>query len=211
MVINMKKSVKVREMILPNKRINFFAMSIIILGIISGSIFLVMLSKVDKDNIILQVTNFFMNVSKNNIDSGQALKNSLIINYIFIFTIWVLGFSVIGIVVNIFLTYLKGFLVGFTISSIFLTYKYKGFLAVIMYVFPSQVINSLVVAILLIYSIMFTNNLFRIIVSKKGNNRLMLKKYCVILVFSIILSFVSSLFEVFVFPYLLKIIINIYV
>lgn len=211
MVINMKKSVKVREMILPNKRINFFAMSIIILGIISGSIFLVMLSKVDKDNIILQVTNFFMNVSKNNIDSGQALKNSLIINYIFIFTIWVLGFSVIGIVVNIFLTYLKGFLVGFTISSIFLTYKYKGFLAVIMYVFPSQVINSLVVAILLIYSIMFTNNLFRIIVSKKGNNRLMLKKYCVILVFSIILSFVSSLFEVFVFPYLLKIIVNIYV
>ena len=169
-----------------------------------------MLSKVDKDNIILQVTNFFVNVSKNNIDKGQALKNSLIINYIFVFSIWVLGFSVIGIIVNIFLTYLKGFLVGFTVSSIFLTYKYKGFLAGLIYVFPSQVINILVIVVLSIYSIMFTNNLIRIIVSKSGNNRLMLKKYCVILVFSIIFSFISSLFEVYVFPYLLKIIINIY-
>lgn len=210
MVINMKKSARLREIVLPNKRINFFVMSIIILGIISGSIFLMMLSKADKDNIILQVTNFFVNVSKNNIDKGQALKNSLIINYIFVFSIWVLGFSVIGIIVNIFFTYLKGFLVGFTVSSIFLTYKYKGFLAGLIYVFPSQVINILVIVVLSIYSIMFTNNLIRIIVSKSGNNRLMFKKYCVILVFSIIFSFISSLFEVYVFPYLLKIIINIY-
>ena len=206
----MKKSARLREIVLPNKRINFFVMSIIILGIISGSIFLMMLSKADKDNIILQVTNFFVNVSKNNIDKGQALKNSVIINYIFVFSIWVLGFSVIGIIINIFLTYLKGFLVGFTVSSIFLTYKYKGFLAGLIYVFPSQVINILVIAVLIIYSIMFTNNLIRIIVSKSGNNRLMFKKYCVILVFSIIFSFISSLFEVYVFPYLLKIIINIY-
>ena len=39
----------------------------------------------------------------------------------------------------------------------------------------------------------------------------MLKKYTIILIFSIILSFISSLAEVYLFPNILKIIISLYV
>ena len=169
------------------------------------------LSKTDKNNAIKQISNFFEKVSKNEINSGQALKNSLMINYIFVATIWLLGFSIIGVIINILITYIKGFLVGFSVTAIFVTYGIKGFLANLIYVFPSQLINMLVIITVAIYSIMLTHNLIKIIVSKKGNNRLMLKKYFIILMFCIIISFISSLIESYIFPTLLKIIIKLYI
>lgn len=207
-----KKRTKLSDIILPSKKINFFVVTILILGLISGSIFLMTLNDTDKNSSILQIQTFFNNINNNNIDNGLALKNSLIINYIFVALIWGLGLSIIGIIINIFLTYIKGFIVGFSISSIILTYGYKGILASILYIFPMQVFNVLTVIVLTIYSIMFSQNLLAIIVNKrKNNNRTMLKRYFIILVFSIIVSFISSVLEVYLFPNLLKIIIGLYI
>ena len=168
-------------------------------------------TETDKTSVITQIQAFFKNISNNSINNGLALRNSLIINYLFVGTIWILGLSMIGIIANIFLTYIKGFLVGFSISSIFLTYGYKGILAALLYTFPSQILNIIVVSILSIYSIMFAKNLLQIIISKQNNNRLMLKKYTVILMLCIILSFISSLLEVYVFPNILKLVIKYYI
>ena len=207
-----KNKIKLSDLILPNKKINFFIITIMILGIISGSIFLMISNEIDKTSVITQIENFFTNISTNSIDNGLAFKNSLIINYLFVGVIWILGLSMIGVIINIFLTYIKGFLVGFSISSIFLTYKSKGILAVLLYTFPIQIINIFVVILLSIYSIMFSKNLLEIITSKKiTNNRLMLKKYIVILMICIILSFIASLLEVYVFPNLLKLVVKYYI
>ena len=207
-----KKRTKLSDIILPNKKINFFVIIILTLGIISGSIFLITLNSTDKSNTILQIQSFFSNISNNSINNGQAMRNSLIINYVFIGVIWVLGLSIIGVLFNIFLTYIKGFIVGFSVSSIIVTYGYKGILASLLYVFPCQVFNVMVIGVLTIYSIMFSGNLLKIIVSKKNtNNRIIFKRYVVILVFSIIISFISSVLEVYLFPNLLKIIISLYV
>lgn len=208
---NSKNKTKLSDLILPNKKINFFIITIMILGIISGSIFLMISNETDKTSVITQIETFFKNISNNSIDNGLAFKNSLIINYLFVGSIWILGLSMIGIIINIFLTYIKGFLVGFSISSIFLTYKSKGILACLLYTFPTQIINIIVVSLLSIYSIMFSKNLLEIITSKKNNNRLMLKKYIVILMLCIILSFISSLLEVYVFPKLLKLVVKYYI
>ena len=117
-----------------------------------------------------------------------------------------------GVVVNIFLTYIKGFVVGFSVSSIILSYGSKGALAALLYVFPSQLFNCLVVIVLTIYSIMFSYNLLGIIVNKKKtNNRVMIKRYVVILLFCIVISFLSSVMEVYLFPNLLKVIISLYI
>ena len=207
---NTKKNIKLIDLVLPNKKINFFIITIIFLGVISGSIFLMMSSESDKVNVITQIETFFKNISTNSIDNGLALKNSLIINYLFVGIIWLLGLSMIGVIVNIFLTYIKGFLVGFSIASIFLTYGYKGILITLTYVFPSQILNIIIVSVLSIYSIMFTKNLLQIIISKH-NNRLIIKKYTVILIMCIISSFVSSLLEVYLFPNLLKLVVKYYI
>ena len=200
-----------KDLILPNKKINLFIITVLILGIISGSVFLTVSNETDKSSVITQIETFMKNIDTNAIDNGLALKNSLIINYLFVGTIWILGLSMVGILVNIFLTYIKGFLVGFSISSIFLTYGYKGILASLLYTFPMQIINIIVVSVLSIYSIMFAKNLLQIILSKKDtNNRLMLKKYTVILMMCIVLSFISSLLEVYVFPNILKLVVKYY-
>ena len=206
-----KKKTKLSNIILPSKKINYFVITILLFGVISGSIFLIVLNDTDKSNAILQIETFISNIDGNKIDNGLALKNSLIINYIFVGLIWGLGLSIIGVIFNIFLTYIKGFIIGFSISSIFLTYKYKGILMGLLYIFPHQIINIMVVCILTIYSIMFSHNLLTIIVSKSvKKNRLMLKKYVIILVFSVIASFISSILEIYMFPNLLKVIISLY-
>ena len=206
-----KKKTKLSNIILPSKKINYFVITILLFGIISGSIFLIVLNDTDKSNAILQIETFISNIDSNKIDNGLALKNSLIINYIFVGLIWGLGLSIIGVIFNIFLTYIKGFIIGFSISSIFLTYKYKGILMGLLYIFPHQIINIMVVCILSIYSIMFSHNLLTIIVSKNSKkNRSMLKKYVIILIFGVIASFISSILEVYMFPNLLKVIISLY-
>ena len=206
-----KKKTKLTNIILPSKKINYFVITILLFGVISGSIFLIVLNDTDKSNAILQIETFISNIDGNKIDNGLALKNSLIINYIFVGLIWGLGLSIIGVIFNIFLTYIKGFIIGFSISSIFLTYKYKGILMGLLYIFPHQIINIIVVCILTIYSIMFSHNLLTIIVSKNvKKNRSMLKKYVIILIFSVIASFISSILEIYMFPNLLKVIISLY-
>lgn len=206
-----KKKTKLSNIILPSKKINYFVITILLFGVISGSIFLIVLNDTDKSNAILQIETFISNIDGNKIDNGLALKNSLIINYIFVGLIWGLGLSIIGVIFNIFLTYIKGFIIGFSISSIFLTYKYKGILMGLLYIFPHQIINIIVVCILTIYSIMFSHNLLTIIVSKNvKKNRSMLKKYVIILIFSVIASFISSILEIYMFPNLLKVIISLY-
>lgn len=206
-----KKEPKLRDLVFPNKKINFFVTTIMILGILSGAIFLMLSNETDKSSVITQIQTFFQNIQNGSIDNGLALRNSLIINYIFLGSIWILGLSIIGVLANIFLTYIKGFLVGFSLSSIFLTYQTKGIIAGLLYTFPTQILNIIVVITLSIYSIMFASNLLKIITSKQGNNQTMLKKYIVILMGCIIISFISSLLEVYLFPNLLKLIISIYV
>lgn len=206
---NNSNKVKLIDIILPNKRINFFIITVLILGIISGSLFLMMTTDADKSSVINQIGSFFSNISTDSVDSGLAFKNSLIINYLFVFIIWSLGLSMIGVVINLFLTFLKGFLVGFSVGALFLTYSYKGVLASVLYVFLSQIFNIVVVVVLTIYSVMFSLNLFKII-TKGGNNRLMLKRYIVILMFCIIISFISSILEVYLFPSILKLVVKYY-
>ena len=102
--------------ILPNKKINFFVMFIILLGIISGTIFLLTLSETDNELVINQITNFLVNINNNNINNFTAFKNCIVENLIFVVVMWALGLSVIGIIFNIFVLYLKGFMLGFTLS-----------------------------------------------------------------------------------------------
>ena len=202
---------KISDIILPNKSINYFVMTVMMFGMISGSIFLMMLSKSDKGLVTEQIGNFFEKVSNGSIQYGLALKNSLIFNYLFVFIIWGLGLSMIGLIVNIFITYIKGFLVGFSVSSIFLTYGFKGIPASIIYVFPSQVFSIIVVSVLSIYSIMFSFSLLRVIFSKRGNHKVMIKRYLIILMMAIVVCFISSLLEVYAFPNILKLFVKIYI
>lgn len=200
-------------LILPNKKVNLFVIFIIVLGIISGCLFLVVLNENDKNLVINEINTFMTNINTNNINNINSFKNSMIEFLIFIMLTWILGMSIIGIVFNIFFIYLKSFVIGFSISSFILIYKYKGILASLVYVFPSQLINILIILILGVYTLLFSKYLFKLIFFKDKSINLgkFFKKYTLVLVICLILSLISSLAEGYLVPSLLKVMIKLFI
>lgn len=201
------------SIIIPNKKINLFTIFIIVLGIISGSIFLIALKDTDKGIIVNKITNFMTKINSNDINNIKAFKNAICENGIYIFTIWLLGFSIIGIIANVFLTYLRGFIVGFTISSFIHLYKFKGILAAFIYAFPTTIINLLVTFLISVYSFTFTIYLIKSIFNKTNNILIKnyLKKYFIILLISFLMIFISSLTEAFLLPSIMKLVIKLFI
>lgn len=200
------------KLIIPNTRTNIIAFSVFIIGITTGSIFIMVINANDKRLIVEHITNFFENVNSSNYSYLDSLKNILSLNYFYVIVIWILGLSILGILVNMFLTYLKGFIIGFTTSSLIITYGFKSILAVILYIIPHTLINSLVIIVLTIYSITFSRYLLIQIFQKKDmKTKNFMKKYLIILLIAISLTLVSSISEVYLFPFLLKLIIKLYV
>lgn len=208
-----KKLTEGLALILPNKKCNLFILIIIILGITSGAIFLMVLNETDKNLVTTEINNFLGNINTNNINNLNALKNCLIENGIFIIITWILGMSLIGVIFNIFFIYMKSFIIGFSISSFILIYKYKGILASLAYIIPTQLINILVILILGVYTLLFTKNLFKLIFLKERsiNFGKFFKKYSLILGVSLILMVISSLSEAYLFPTLMKLMIKLFI
>lgn len=200
-------------LILPNKKVNLFVIFIVILGIISGSLFLMVLNENDKSEVINEISTFMANINTNNINNLNSFKNSLIEGMILIILSWILGMSIIGVIFNIFFIYMKSFIIGFSISSFILVYKYKGILSSLIYVIPSQLINILIILILGVYTLLFSKYLFKMIFFKDKTVNLgkFFKKYVLVFGICIILCLVSSLCEAYLLPSLLKVIIKLFI
>jgi stage II sporulation protein M len=200
-------------LILPNKKVNLFVIFIVILGIISGTLFLMVLNENDKSEVINEIGTFMANINTNNINNLNSFKNSLIEGMILIILSWILGMSIIGVIFNIFFIYMKSFTIGFSISSFILVYKYKGILSSLIYVIPSQLINILIILILGVYTLLFSKYLFKMIFLKDKTVNLgkFFKKYVLVFGICIILCLVSSLCEAYLLPSLLKVIIKLFI
>lgn len=200
-------------LILPNKKVNLFVIFIVILGIISGTLFLMVLNENDKSEVINEIGTFMTNINTNNINNLNSFKNSLIEGMILIILSWILGMSIIGVIFNIFFIYMKSFIIGFSISSFILVYKYKGILSSLIYVIPSQLINILIILILGVYTLLFSKYLFKMIFLKDKTVNLgkFFKKYVLVFGICIILYVISSLCEAYLLPSLLKVIIKLFI
>lgn len=200
-------------LILPNKKVNLFVIFIVILGIISGSLFLMVLNDNDKSEVINEISTFMTNINTNNINNLNSFKNSLIEGMILIILSWILGMSIIGVIFNIFFIYMKSFIIGFSISSFILVYKYKGILSSLIYVIPSQLINIIIILILGVYTLLFSKYLFKMIFLKDKTVNLgkFFKKYVLVFGICIILCLVSSLCEAYLLPSLLKVMIKLFI
>lgn len=200
-------------LILPNKKVNLFVIFIVILGIISGSLFLMVLNDNDKSEVINEISTFMTNINTNNINSLNSFKNSLIEGMILIILSWILGMSIIGVIFNIFFIYMKSFIIGFSISSFILVYKYKGILSSLVYTVPSQLINILIILILGVYTLLFSKYLFKMIFLKDKTVNLgkFFKKYVLVFGICILLCVISSLCEAYLLPSLLKVMIKLFI
>ena len=204
---------KIRSIIFPSKKINFFVIIILLLGVTSGAIFSTIIDLNDKNLVIDKIKELITNINNQNINSLLAFKNSIITNISYSLIIWILGLTIIGILINIFILYIKGFIFGFSLSSFIITYSYKGIILSTLYTLFGQLLNLIVIIILTIYSIMFTLNLLKLITKNKPTLNIpkQFKNYIIILLITIIISLISSISEAFLFPTLIKIIIKLFI
>ena len=204
---------KIKNIIFPNKKINFMVIIILFLGVISGAIFTNIIDLNDQKLVLEKISSFIANINNETINNIQAFKNSIITNISYSFIIWILGMTIIGIIINIFILYLKGFIFGFSLSAFIITYSYKGIILSILYTLFGQLLNLIVVMILTIYSTMFTLNLIKQIIKSKVTNNIpkQFKNYSLIFLITLIISMISSISEAFLFPTLIKIIIKLFI
>lgn len=208
-----KKYSNIKSIIVPSKKINFFVISIIILGVTFGAVFTNIIGFNDKTLVIDKIKIFIDNINSGAIDSLLAFKNGISINLIYVILIWILGMTCIGVLFNIFLLFTKSFIFGFSIASFILTYSYKGIILSLLYLLFGQLLNMVVIMLLTIYSIMFSSKIFKLIFKNQGNHDILkfFKNYLLILMVAIIISLISALLEAFILPALIKIIIKLFI
>ena len=128
-----KKYSNIKNIILPNKKVNIFVVCILFLGVIAGAIFSSIIGQNDRALVIDKIKLFIENINNNSIDSLVALKNSLSINIIYVLIIFILGMALLGIIFNVFVLFIKSFVFGFSIASFIITYSYKGIIISFLY------------------------------------------------------------------------------
>lgn len=210
----MKKKINtIVNIILPHKKINIFIISIIVLGVTAGAIFANIISINDQKLVIDKIKTFIDNINNGGLNSLIVLKNSLSINLIYTIIIWLLGMTLIGLIIVILLLFTKSFIFGFSIASFIITYKTKGIIISFLYLLFGQLLNIIAVLILTAYSITFTVKLFKTIFKNNNNKEILsfTKNYLIILVIVIVINIISSLSESFLLPALIKLIIKMYV
>ena len=188
-----------------NKKIFIFTSILLLIGFISGTFFITILSSEDKKIVGETISNYFLQIKSNRVDIIYTLRTSLTTNLLYIIFIFLLGISLIGLPIVIFLIFVKSFILGFSISSIIFKYKISGTLLSLGYIFPHHIINLIIISFLGVYSIKVSIYLLKLIISKKQINfKVIIKKYFGVLIICFILSIISSLLETFISPNIIK-------
>ena len=188
------------------KKKGLFLIIIVLFGIVLGVVFSNILNSNDEKLVYVKLTDYFNNL-KNDVPINYLNNffSSLKSNFIYLIIIWILGLSIIGLVLNNFILFFKSFILGFSIGSIINIYLYRGLVLSFFYIFPSHLINILVYIIMVYYANNFSLKLFNVLFRKKEVKfNLLIKKYFKLLGIMAIILLFSSILETFLNPFLLK-------
>lgn len=192
---------KLKRNIHVNKNLFVFLLVIVIVGIVSGSLFSAIISTDDKQLVSDYLNSFFNNAEANKLNYDTSIINTLILTIGFALVMWILGISIIGFFIVIFMLFMKAFILGFSISSIIMSFKLKGILLALGYAFPHHIINILVFILLTAYALIVSFKLIKSITSKKPLDfKTIFNRYVTVLIVSAILLTLTSLYEVYVVP-----------
>lgn len=201
----MKHLDKLKMKIHGNKKMILFLVGLMMIGIIAGSIFVVLLKQNDQDLLKEYLTNFMTNIETNQLNQMSAFLNTVGGNFFLILFIWLLGISVIGIPIILFVFFSKAFVLGFSITSIILNYKLKGCLMAFFYIFPHHVINMGIYIMLLMYSLTVSFRIIKAMLKKESFDfKSIIKQYSRILLFAFVGVLFTTLFEIYVVPFVFQ-------
>lgn len=194
---------KIIELFSVPKSNKIFISVLTIIAIISGALFYFKLN-LDDQNLI---KTYFSNLVINN--EYNSLVGLLGINFLLLLVIWLLGISIIGLIINLFIYFAKVFLMSLEITTLINLYKGKGILIALLNVFPHQIFNLLIFSILVIYAINVSLTLIVSILKKEtisfGN---IMKSYNKIFAISLVLLIITVIYEYYLAPIILKLVLG---
>ena len=196
---------KLKSKVKFDKRLIIFLVVICIIAIIAGSILVTILNYNDKVLLDQHLNNFLNNIQNNKLNYFFTLKNNLVTNILYIILIWILGISVIGLPIIIILYFFKTFILGFSIGSILACFKLKGIIFSVLYIFPGGIFYLITLTVLTMYSLSFSIKMIYSILKKTNINfKTIINRYVYILIFSLIITIITSLYDTFAMPNLIK-------
>lgn len=190
-----------------DKKTIIFLIIISIAGIITGSLYMTVLNSGDKADITSSLNTFINNLNTDNYIN--VLTNNLLVNLVYVFAIWILGISIIGLPIVIGIIFIKSFILSFSVATFIANYKLKGTLIGLAYNFPHHIINLILYIYLGCYAIRLSNLIIKCLIHKKNLDfKNIINRYLLILCITLFIIVVTTLFETFVTPLLLKIVVN---
>ncbi|ERJ13764.1 stage II sporulation protein M [Haloplasma contractile] len=187
-----------------NQHVLLFIVFIFIIGVIFGTIY----SHRLENNGVLNIVNDIQMIIYN-VDSDHALTillKSFGSHFIYLFLIWVLALTLIGIPLIVFMVFFIGFIYGFVISFFIIEMGTKGITFALIYTFPQNLI-ILPLTIYVSYSaITCSVNIYYLIYKTTSRKQLKntINAYFNILLFAIVTLVLYSLIVLIVNPYLLN-------
>ncbi len=201
---------KLKSNIRINKNLFVFLVVIIAVGMASGSIFVTVLNDSDKMMVSDYLNNFLNNLNSNNLNYNGTLINILIFTLGLAILIWILGISVIGFALILLFLFIKAFSLGFSVASIIINFNFKGILIALAYVVPHHIINLMIYLLISSYALVLSYRLISSFTKKKNFDfKGIFNRYLFILGFSLIILLFSVLYEVYLAPSLINMIVNI--
>ena len=201
---------KLKSNIRINKNLFVFLVVIIAVGVASGSIFVTVLNDSDKTMVSDYLNNFLNNLNSNNLNYNGTLINTLIFTLGLAILIWILGISIIGFILILLFLFIKAFALGFSIGSIIVNFNFKGILIALAYVVPHHIINLMIYLLISSYALVLSYRLISSFTKKKNFDfKGIFNRYLFILGFSLIILLFSALYEVYLAPSLINMIVNI--
>lgn len=132
-----------------SKQLYLFMGIVLVIGIITGVVFVLMLDEATKEILFLNINNFLQSFDASNI--SVLVQHLVILSTLLILSIFLIGGPLV-----IFFMFYNGFTIGFIISSITCIFGIKGMLFGVLYV----IVSKLVFVVLFI---IFSVNLFKIV------------------------------------------------
>lgn len=204
-----KLTLKIKNKVKLDKNLTIFLFVLLIIGIISGSIFAGILNESDKILVDQHLNSFLTNIEVGQVDYFSIFKSNLISSLFNSIIIWLLGMSIIGIIVIVVMFFSSSFILGFTIGSVISTFGFKGCLFALIYSFPFEIINLLMLLILVMYAMSFSFKLiFSIFKKQTVNFKLIINRYTIILLITLGINIINTLYNSYLMPNIIKSVIN---
>ncbi len=189
-----------------------FIVTLFFIGIIFGAIIVNSMSFIQKQDIYFQFENFLNSLmNEQEIERMAILKQSFSFHIKYLFVLFLLGLTIIGIPIIWLLVFIKGLAIGFSVGFIVNQLGWQGLLIATLSIAPQNIIIVPVYLFAASISMIFSINILRKIVgqSTRGSIGKPMAQYTFIYAILCFFAFISTLLETFISNEVLKMVMKV--